>query len=183
MRSTGRWSGSRRSSKNIDKHHCTGDFASPWQSYFSWLRHTSTGSHMEVMRNGNLIFLRLDHDDDILAKVHEIIASEKSTMVFTTGLGMIHDFELGYFDNGQYLKKHYTEPHELLSVQGSVSSDGESRVHIHITVADKAHESFGGHLLSGRVWMSNELVLLTVDGVRSRREIDPIKKVAILHFQ
>ncbi len=130
-----------------------------------------------------MIFLRLDHDDDILARINQIITQEASTMVFTTGLGMIHDFELGYFDNGQYLRKHYSEPHELLSVQGSVSSDGESRIHIHITVADKTHQAFGGHLLSGRVWMSNELVLLTVDGVRSEREVDPVKKVAILHFQ
>lgn len=129
-----------------------------------------------------MVFLRLDHDDDILGRIKEVVQSESSTFVFTTGLGMIHDFELGYFDNGQYVKKHYSEPHELLAMQGSVSSNGDPRVHIHVAVANRNHEAFGGHLLSGRVWMSNELVLLALDDVSSKRQMDPMRKVGVLHF-
>jgi len=137
---------------------------------------------MEMARSSNVVFLRLDHDDDILGRIKEVVQSESSTFVFTTGLGMIHDFELGYFDNGQYVKKHYSEPHELLAMQGSVSSNGDPRVHIHVAVANRNHEAFGGHLLSGRVWMSNELVLLALDDVSSKRQMDPMRKVGVLHF-
>jgi predicted DNA-binding protein with PD1-like motif len=140
------------------------------------------GDRMEVERKDEVLFVRLEHDEDILGSVGEMIALEHSTLVFTAGLGMIHDFELGYFDNGQYIRKRYKEPHELLSVQGSVSTDGEPRIHLHVTVADKAHAAFGGHLLSGKAWMSNELVLLTMAGVRSHRMLDPELKVGVLHF-
>ncbi|MCJ7463961.1 MAG: DUF296 domain-containing protein, partial [Thermoplasmata archaeon] len=98
------------------------------------------------------------------------------------GLGMIHDFELGYFDKGRYLKKAFSEPHELLALQGSVASEGEPRIHIHATVADAKHNAFGGHLMRGKVWMSNEIGLLLLDGGFSKRVMDPNKKVGILHI-
>jgi hypothetical protein len=95
---------------------------------------------------------------------------------------MIHDFEIGYFDNGNYIKRKFMEPHELLSMQGSVAVDGEPRVHVHLTVADKDHNAFGGHLLSGQAWMSNEICLLRMEGHRSSRVYDPDRKVGVLHI-
>ncbi len=137
---------------------------------------------MEVERKDEVLFVRLEHDEDILGSIGELVAHEHSTLVFTTGLGMIHDFELGFFENGRYITKHYDEPHELVSVQGSIASEGEPRIHIHVIVADKAHAASGGHLLSGKVWMSNELVLLAMAGVRSHRIPDPDRKIGVLHF-
>jgi len=89
---------------------------------------------------------------------------------------------LGYFDRGSYLRKAFDEPHELLSLQGTISSEGDNRIHIHASVADKQHRSFGGHLMRGKVWMSNEISLLMLDGVRSRRAVDPELKVGVLRL-
>jgi len=44
------------------------------------------------------------------------------------------------------------------------------------------HEAFGGHLLGGKVWMSNEISLLRFEGVRSERTMDPERKGGVLHF-
>jgi predicted DNA-binding protein with PD1-like motif len=140
------------------------------------------GIEMEVARSGQCVMLRLEHGEDILGSMAEVVKSEEMTSVITAGLGMIVDFELGFFDRGTYVRRRYDEPHELLSLQGSVSSEGENRTHIHATVANKDHEAFGGHLLGGKVWMSNEIALLRLEGIRSRREQDPIKKVGVLHF-
>jgi len=138
---------------------------------------------MEVARKDAFVLIRLEHGEDILESIKQTVKEERSTMVVITGLGMITDFELGYFDRGNYLKKSYGEPHELLALQGTISTEGEPRVHIHATVADKEHDVFGGHLMRGKVWMSNEIGMIRLERLISIRSIDPEKKVGILHLK
>jgi len=135
---------------------------------------------MQVALSGPVVLLRLDHGEDILESVKQAVKDEKSTMLVMTGLGMVHDFEIGYFDRGTYLKKRIEEPCELLAMQGSIASSGEPRIHIHVTVADTEHRAFGGHLIGGKAWMSNEIGLLRLEGHASERKFDPDKKVGIL---
>jgi predicted DNA-binding protein with PD1-like motif len=138
---------------------------------------------MQQSRSGQMHILRLDDGEDILESILKSVKDSRSTMLICTGLGMITDFELGFFERGEYIRKSYTEPHELLSVQGAISGYGEHRVHVHVSVADKEHRMFGGHLLGGKVWMSNEIGILRLDGVRSSRGIDPEKNVTTLSLQ
>lgn len=138
---------------------------------------------METAERGPVLMLRLGHGEDILEMIKSAVRNESSTMAIVSGLGMLHEFELGYFDRGTYITRFFPEPHELLSMQGSVASTGDPRVHVHVTVADKKHVASGGHLLRGKVWMSNEIAMLRLDGLRSQRAMDPEKKVAVLHFE
>ena len=138
---------------------------------------------MQQSRSGQIHILRLDDGEDIIESILKSARDSRSTMLICAGLGMVTDFELGYFEKGEYVSKSYPEPHELLSIQGVISGYGEHRVHIHVSVADREHRMFGGHLLKGKVWMSNEIGILRLDGVRSTREMNPEKKVAILNLQ
>jgi len=140
-------------------------------------------NRMEISRKGAVMMLRLDQDEDILGSIQEAVKNERYSLLVTTGLGMIHDFELGYFNKGKYLKKAFSEPHELLALQGSVASEGEPRIHIHATVANTKHEAFGGHLMRGKAWMSNEIGLVRLEGGFSKRILDPKKRAAILHIE
>ncbi len=138
---------------------------------------------METSRKGPVVLLRLNHDEDIVASIEKAVERERYTMLVMTGLGMIHQFELGYFDEGRYLSKFFKEPHELLSLQGTVSSEGEPRIHLHATVSTTKHRALGGHLIRGRAWMSNEIGLVRLEGGFSKRTLDPKKKVSILHIE
>lgn len=138
---------------------------------------------MQQSRSGQVHILRLDDGEDIIESILKSARDSRSTMLICAGLGMITDFEIGYFDKGEYISKSYPEPHELLSIQGVISGYGEHRVHIHVSVADREHRMFGGHLLRGKVWMANEIGILRLDGVRSTREMNPEMKVAILNLQ
>jgi predicted DNA-binding protein with PD1-like motif len=60
---------------------------------------------MERASAGNVLMLRLDHDEDILESISKAVAPEKSTLMLVLGIGMIHDFEIGYFDRGRYIRK------------------------------------------------------------------------------
>ncbi len=141
------------------------------------------GIVVQVARKGNLVVLRLDHGEDVIETLLQCAGDDGSTRIVTAGIGMISDFELGYFDNGKYITKAFTEAHELLSMQGSVASEGDPRLHVHVAVADKSHTAFGGHLLRGKVWMSNEICLLTLQGLGSARKLDPVKKVGIIQWK
>ncbi len=138
---------------------------------------------MEMARRESCVILRLEHGEDILRSIEEAAKTESGTMFVTMGLGMISEFELGYFDHGVYVTKEFIEPYELLSMQGSVATSGNPRIHIHVAVADKGHSARGGHLTRGRVWMSNEIVMLRVGDLRSSRTLDPAKNVGVLHIQ
>lgn len=137
---------------------------------------------MEIARTDRFIMLRLEHGEDILASIAHAIGNKGPTMAVAAGIGMIVNFELGFFDRGRYIRRAFDEPHELLSMQGSISSEGDNRIHIHATVASKEHKAFGGHLLGGKVWMSNEIVICKMEGIASVREIDQVKKVGVLRF-
>lgn len=138
---------------------------------------------MEVSRKGPVTLLKLNHDEDILASINSAVEHERDTMLVTTGLGMIHEFELGFFQDGKYLTKGFRSPHELLSLQGTIASEGEPRLHLHATVADTKHWAFGGHLIRGKVWIGNEIGLLRLEGGISKRAIDPKKKVGVLQIE
>ena len=138
---------------------------------------------MEIARKEAFVLARLEHGEDILESIKLTVKEERSTMVVVAGLGMISDFELGFFDRGNYLTQSFDDPHELLSLQGTISTEGEPRIHIHATVANKEHEAFGGHLMRGKAWMSNEIGLLRLERLISIRSMDPEKKVGILHIK
>ncbi|MEW5748081.1 MAG: DUF296 domain-containing protein [Candidatus Thermoplasmatota archaeon] len=138
---------------------------------------------MQQSRSGQMHILRLDDGEDIIESILKSVRDSRSTMLICTGVGMISDFELGYFDKGEYVSRAFPEPHELLSIQGVISGYGEHRVHIHVSVADREHRAFGGHLLRGKAWVSNEIGVLRLDGVRSTREMNQEKKVAVLNLQ
>ena len=66
--------------------------------------------------------------------------------------------------------KTWNERFEIVSLVGTLTSDAK---HLHLGIADKNGNAFGGHLISGRVFTTVELVLGTVDGVVFTREHDP----------
>jgi predicted DNA-binding protein with PD1-like motif len=61
---------------------------------------------------------------------------------------------------------------ELLSMHGSIAKAQESRIHIHVGLANSEHRVFGGHLFSAKVCMLNEIVLLKLDEITLKRELN-----------
>ncbi len=138
--------------------------------------------HLEIAKTDSYMMLKLEHGEDVIGSVEEAVKGERSTLLVIAGLGMMSDFELGYFDRGNYIRKFFHEPHELLALQGSVAVEGDPRIHIHATVGDTEHRAFGGHLMKGKVWMSNEIGMVRLQGVTSHRAFDSSKKVGVLHI-
>ncbi len=66
--------------------------------------------------------------------------------------------------------KEWKQRLEIVSLVGTFSSSGK---HLHMSVSDGEGNAFGGHLLSGKIFTTLELVVGTIQNVGFSREIDP----------
>ena len=91
---------------------------------------------MQSKEKDNLIFVRLFPDEDIYECLKEACKKHNvETAVVLSGIGQLKHFKLGYFkEKGNYVPQLFEKPHELLSLTGNISKQGEeynlSLIHI-----------------------------------------------------
>jgi len=120
-----------------------------------------------------IIVLRLDDGEDMMECLRKAVADFKIGSAFVAvGIGMLKHAEIGYFSGKGYEKKHLEEPHEMVSLQGSISTLGGTVIHLHCGLADKNHQVIGGHLFSAKVHVLSEIFIRKVDVVLGR-ELNP----------
>ncbi|WP_455391690.1 PPC domain-containing DNA-binding protein [[Eubacterium] cellulosolvens] len=129
---------------------------------------------MQFGNESNIIVLKLENDEDVLESIERAAESNDiRSAIIMAGLGMIKDFELGYYNPGGYKTKNFTEPHELISMTGSIAYDGSDNTkllpHIHCSVADQKNQVWGGHLFRAKVNVINEITLLKFDKLQLNR--------------
>lgn len=93
--------------------------------------------------------------------------------IVISGVGMLKKVTLGWFnlDTSGYEHSTYSEPHEVLSLSGNVSSkDGNPFAHIHVSLAGRDNRVIGGHLFSGTVCNTIELFLLESKALKLKRQ-------------
>ena len=76
----------------------------------------------------------------------------------------------GPVDSEQLIKT-WNERLEIVSFVGTFGIDDTK--HLHMSVSDKNGNVYGGHVMSGRIFTTLELVLGSVQGVTFARESDP----------
>lgn len=120
------------------------------------------------------LFVRLFPEEDFFASVEQACRQHKvRTAVLVSAAGMLSDVELRAFvGNGKYSASNFAEPMELISATGTVAlqPDGTYNFHVHACLADHRANAFGGHLGSGKVKVTNELVFLLSDAPIIRRK-------------
>jgi hypothetical protein len=99
-----------------------------------------------------------------------------------TAIGALRDVTLGYFDPGarRYREIPVAEQVEVLSLLGVITLDGEKpKVHAHIVVGGADGSARGGHLLSGHVFPTLEVVIEELPRHLQRRT-DPETGLALI---
>ncbi len=131
---------------------------------------------MQVARQGTTLVVRLDSGDDLFARLVEISRAERiGAGIVVSGIGMLRDLELGYYDGSTYQRREFREPHELVALHGSIARVEEApSLHLHAGLAGPDHRLVGGHLFRARVEILNEILLETFPGrTFGRPEISP----------
>ena len=130
---------------------------------------------MKSRMEGNILIVRLEDGENLMSSLKKAVeVNNVSSGIVLTGIGMLRDFEIGYYDGNDYVKKRIKEPHELVAFHGSIASEPNNmRFHIHAALANPEHRIIGGHLFSATVGVVNEISILVLkDEVLVRRKDD-----------
>lgn len=129
---------------------------------------------MQSNEDKNLIVAKLDDGENLFESLENIIEKhEIRSGLILSGIGMLRNFVLGYYNGSEYQKKKFADPCELLSLQGSISTEGETVIHLHTSLADEKQNVIGGHLFEAEVCSLNEIVIRKLDGFVLSRRLNP----------
>jgi hypothetical protein len=110
--------------------------------------------------------LRLDDGQDLFEAITAFAQAENiraGAIVF--GVGMFRSATVGYWDGTQYRQREVTEPHEVVSLHGTIAqAGGVPSLHLHAGLAGPDHRLVGGHLLRATVGTIQEIVVETFPG-------------------
>jgi len=122
---------------------------------------------MESSEENGLIVARLDEGEDVFV---DIAALSKKyflrSALIISGIGMLEDPVLGYFDQEKYVEHKFEGCYELLAMHGSIA---DGAVHIHLTLGNEKSLTFGGHLLGAKVKVNVELVIQKLNRIKLSR--------------
>jgi len=131
---------------------------------------------MQSKEKDNLIFVRLFPDEDIYECLKETCKKHNvETAVVLSGIGQLKRFKLGYFkEKGNYTPQLFEKPHELLSLTGNISKQGEEyNFHLHAVLGNEEKNAIGGHLIEGKVEVTNEIILLKTN-FKFKRKLEKV---------
>ena len=128
---------------------------------------------METKQEGNSVVVKLSDGEDFVpsleatAQKHRI---ESGSVVW--GIGMLQDFEIGYFGPKGYEKTAFAERHELLALHGSIAMRADPKLHLHVALGRRDHAVIGGHLFRAKTAVVNEIQLARFDTLHFNRRLN-----------
>lgn len=97
----------------------------------------------------NLIVAKFEAGEDVIENLNKLVDKYNIKSGFIDmGIGMIKSLRIGYWNIDKYDELYIEDRSELVAFHGSIADD-KNRFHIHIGVARKDHQLYGGHFFSG----------------------------------
>jgi len=121
----------------------------------------------------NYYILRLKKGEEIIQSLTDFAKKIKLKGAFVYGLGVGENLTLGYFDahKKSYIKKQFKGEYEFTSFLGNISYfEKQPVIHIHVTITNKKFNAFGGHLFSGYVPATLEIVVSPLRKILKRKK-------------
>ena len=135
----------------------------------------------EEISPGKSYLIRLMPEEDIGGRIKEFCLEKKITRaIMVSAVGSAKDVVVRSPKPGGKIPVDVVNlsnvgesllrgPYEIVGLEGNVFPLGEDIVvHLHIMLADDKGAVWGGHLISGKVWTTLELVIAEIAG-RARR--------------
>lgn len=130
---------------------------------------------MQLAQLGDTYLIRLDPGEEIHAALKTFCQQYGITAGWLTGIGAIKQAEIGFFhrERKAYSWKVINRDHELTSLIGNISlKEGETWLHLHATLSDEHFQVTAGHLKSGVISVTGEIILHPLPGTITR-QLDP----------
>lgn len=127
---------------------------------------------MKTTQVNNLIFIRLFSDEVIINCLVEACKKYQiQTAIVLSAVGQLKQSTIGYFkEKGNYASEIFQKSHELLHLSGTIISYKDTYYpHLHVILGNEHKQVIGGHLISGIVEITNEIVLMTSQSKLERK--------------
>ena len=123
----------------------------------------------------DVIFVRLEDGDEIIAKLTEVAEKRDIKGAFVMGIGGIRRAKVGVFvpEKGEYEPEEVEGFSELASLLGNISilPDGKPFPHLHVVLGTKKG-IVAGHLLEAEVQVTAEIFITTLSKKLSRELVN-----------
>ena len=107
-------------------------------------------------------YVKFEKDELLLESLTKYAKDNNIKTAEISFIGAVQNVNVMYFNQSkkEYDKHNFEGGHEVLSGLGNVSIlEGEPFVHVHMTVADKNGNAFGGHLDEGtKIWLIEAVI-------------------------
>ncbi len=129
---------------------------------------------MQSAINGNLVMAKFSDGEDVFESLEAVARAHRiDSGAVLWGIGMLQDFEIGFFGTQGYEKMAYADRHELLAFHGSVAMRADPKFHLHVALAGADHRVIGGHLFRAKACVVNEVCIEKLDTIRLNRRRNP----------
>jgi predicted DNA-binding protein with PD1-like motif len=129
-----------------------------------------------INQNPKTLAIVFDSGDEAIAGLRRVAKEHNLSAASFTAIGAFQEVALGFFNfaSKDYNKILIHEQVEVLSLLGdiSLSEDGKPQVHAHVVVGKSDGTAHGGHLLSGIVRPTLEVVLIESPAHLQRKHDD-----------
>jgi len=123
---------------------------------------------------GAFVQVKLSDGEDLFPSLEEIARRHKiDSGSVLWGIGMVQDFEIGFFTPKGYQRSAFSDRHELLALHGSIAMRANPPLHLHIAAGRPDHAVVGGHLFRARACVVNEVLVARFDQIRLSRVFNP----------
>ncbi|MDP8011204.1 MAG: PPC domain-containing DNA-binding protein [Thermoplasmata archaeon] len=107
-----------------------------------------------------MIVAKIEKDEDIFQSIENLIKKYGiKGGIIVSGVGMLKNFEIGYWNGKEYETKKFEKNHELVAMHGSIA-ENDPKIHVHVGLAGSDHIIIGGHLISAKADPMVELTIM-----------------------
>ena len=128
---------------------------------------------MQSAEEGDRVMVKLSDSEDLFGSLEAVARKHRiESGAVLWGIGMLEDFEVGFFSPTGYERKAYADRHELVALHGSIAMRAEPKFHLHVAVAAGDHTVLGGHLFRAKACVVNEIGIERFRTIRLNRRLN-----------
>jgi predicted DNA-binding protein with PD1-like motif len=127
---------------------------------------------MEFRQAGLTYILRIDKGEELVETLKQFCADQNITLGSISGIGAVNKATVGLFETAtkQYHSTELTGDFEIASLTGNATTmNGKPYLHLHIVLADRDHNTRGGHLNAATVSATAEIIIHTAPAAIDRK--------------
>jgi len=127
---------------------------------------------MDFVKFDNKYIIRLDKGEEILSMLKDFCSKNSIKLGTVYGLGSTNVITIGLFNthDKKYYSKEFKGDFEILNLTGNISTmNGETYLHLHVSISDSDLRSYGGHLNSAIVSGTAEIIVESIEGAVDRK--------------